>query len=227
MPETRYWPANQVAAQLEVSSSTLNRWTKEFASFLSEMVASPAAESADVRYTDEDMNMLTTIKDLLAEGFTYQQVASYLEQERQGGAEEAVKEEEGGDMYALLARDASTIAPAMAVLRDALHTMMNDHKEVILSSQQANRDLMGVVIQDNFNLKEENAKLRDRMLRLEQELAELRRGEEGHYQVIAARLGQLEKQLETREETRQAASPEELEELENRRGCLAGLLGIF
>jgi DNA-binding transcriptional MerR regulator len=234
MPETRYWPANQVAAQLEVSSSTLSRWAKEFASFLSETATHSAADSAHIRYTDEDINVLTTVKDLLAEGLAYQQVASHLEKGQQGEAEQEVKEEEkkGGDMYALVAHDASlSLAPAMTALSDTLRTVMNG-QQAILSSQQANRDLMGVVIQDNFNLKEENVKLRDRMLRLEQELAELRRGEDGQHRIVEERLRQLEKRLEAREmEMRQPAPPEErleeLEEIENRTGCLASLLGIF
>jgi DNA-binding transcriptional MerR regulator len=231
MPETRYWPANQVASQLEVSSSTLSRWSKEFASFLSEMATNPADGSADIRYTDADINVLITIKDLLAEGLTYQQVSSHLEEGQQSQAEAEVQEEEqGGDIYALVAHDAVTagLAPAMAVMRDTLRTVLNG-QQAILSSQQANRDLMGVVIQDNFNLKEENVKLRDRMLRLEQELAELKRGEDDQHQIMEERLGQLEKQLEAREvEMGQAASPEkQLEEVETHRGCLAGLLGIF
>ncbi len=228
MPEPRYWPANQVATQLEVSSSTLRRWCQEFASFLSETATNPASESEPTRYTDEDVNVLTTVKELLAEGFTYQQVASRLEKGQQSGAEEEGEEKEkSGDRYALVAHDASPpLAPAMAVMSDALHTVMNG-QQAILSSQQANRDLMGVVIQDNFNLKEENVKLRDRMLRLEQELAELKRGEEDQHRITEERLRQLEKQLEAEElEMRQPASPEEeLEEGEDRRGCLG--LGIF
>jgi len=229
MPETRYWPVNQVAAQLEVSLSTLRRWSKEFASFLSETATNPAAESEHIRYTDEDINVLTIVKDLLAEGLTYQQVAGHLEKGQPSEAEEEVKEEKGGDTYALVAHDASTsLTPVMAVLSETLRTVMNG-QQAILSSQQANRDLMGVVIQDNFNLKEENAKLRDRMLRLEQELAELKRGEDDQHRVMEERFRQLEKQLEAREvEMKQPASPEEQsEEVENRRGCLATLLGIF
>ena len=116
-------------------------------------------------------------------------------------------------------------------LSEDLALAVMNGQQAILSSQQANRDLMGVVIQDNFNLKEENVKLRDRMLRLEQELGELRRGEDGQHRIVEERLRQLEKRLEAREmEMRQPAPPEELEELEeieNRTGCLASLLGIF
>ena len=62
---------------------------------------------------------------------------------------------------------------------------------------QVNRNLLGVLIQDNFNVKEENAKLRDRVLKLEQSLNELRQ----------------EKQASPLSEQRQR-------ELETRKGCL-------
>jgi hypothetical protein len=71
-----------------------------------------------------------------------------------------------------LATTESSSVP-IAALSDGLQTIASGQK-TILDSQQVNRDLLGVVIQDNFNLKEENARLRERMLRLEQELGDSR-----------------------------------------------------
>ncbi len=72
-----------------------------------------------------------------------------------------------------------------------------DAQRAILNSQQANRDLIGVVIQDNFNLKAENHKLRDRMLTLERDLTELRRRDEARREAVEARLQAVEAAVNT------------------------------
>jgi hypothetical protein len=99
-----------------------------------------------------------------------------------------------------------------------LHTVA-DGQQLLLGSQQANRDLLSVVVQDNFNLKEENTRLRDRMLDLERELAEIRRLEGAGRQDLESRLRKLEEQV--RQQSRQpkpARKPE-------RSGCLGQLFG--
>lgn len=219
MPEARYRQLSDVSTQLKVSTSTLRRWSKEFAPFLSEAAGgealSPQSEPIH-RYTDHDLATLATIKELLAEGLTYEQVSKRLEEIQENKDEEE-------DTYALVSSEAPApaLAPAMTILSDALHSMI-DGQQAILSSQQANRDLMGVVIQDNFNLKEENIRLRDRMLRLEQELSDLRRGGEERRGALEERLRELEKQLS---EAKPVTVTEQ--EMSNRKGCLAGLMRIF
>jgi len=64
---------------------------------------------------------------------------------------------------------------------------------------QVNRNLLGVLIQDNFNLKEENTKLRDRVLKLE----------------LAVN------QLKQEREAPPPLSEEQERELESRKGCLS------
>ena len=220
MPEARYRQLSEVATQLKVSTSTLRRWSKEFAPFLSKAAGgealSPQSEPIH-RYTDHDLVTLATIKELLAEGLTYQQVSERLEETQEH------KNEEEDDTYALVSSEAPapTLAPAITILSDAVHTMV-DGQQTILSSQQANRDLMGVVIQDNFNLKEENVRLRDRMLRLEQELSDLKRTEEERRGVMEERLREVEKQLAEAKSVRVTE-----QEMSNRKGCLAGLIRIF
>ena len=56
-------------------------------------------------------------------------------------------------------------------LGDMLSAIANSQQSV-LNSQSTVREVVGVVVQDNFSLKEENRKLRDRMLELERVLAE-------------------------------------------------------
>ncbi len=83
MTEVRYRLPNEVASQLQISPSTLRRWSNEFADYLSDTAGRPQAatggQTAHRRYTDEDLEALMTIKGLLAEGQTYIQVAKRLE----------------------------------------------------------------------------------------------------------------------------------------------------
>src|SRR5690606_40696480 len=52
--------------------------------------------------------------------------------------------------------------------------------------------ILGVVVQDNFNLKDENRKLRDRMLEMERALAEYQRREETRKERMEGRMRALE-----------------------------------
>ena len=173
MTDMRYRLPNEIATQLQVSPSTLRRWSNEFSDYLSDAAGRPQApaggQTAHRRYTDEDLETLLSIKGLLAEGLTYIQVGRRLEalRLRQSAADDAVE----GEIPQVTALgpslvDTSPIAPAVTVLADTLHTVA-DGQQLLLGSQQANRDLLTVVLQDNFGLKEENANLRDRMLELE------------------------------------------------------------
>ena len=131
-----------------------------------------------------------TIKGLLAEGQTYIQVGRRLEALRlrrsdANGLDDADQTERtalGPSRFS-----ESPFAPAVTVLADTLHTVA-DGQQLFLGSQQANRDLLTVVVQDNFALKEENAKLRDRMLELERELAEIRRPDATRREAMEARI---------------------------------------
>ncbi|HEY65025.1 MAG TPA: MerR family transcriptional regulator [Caldilineae bacterium] len=184
----------EVAARLGVSTSTLRRWSQRFAEYLSPDAGEPAGsgdtDGAHRRYTDEDLATLLTIKGLLAEGFTYQQVERRLAAlRRMDGKEEVTR--------SLVAAEGSlqSLSPAISILADTLHTVA-DGQQAILNAQQANRELMGVVVQDNFNIKEENTKLRDRMLELEREMAEMRRRDDAHHAKMEARMQAVESALD-------------------------------
>lgn len=204
--ENRLRIPSQVVARLDVSASTLRRWSKEFAPFLSQTAGYPELSSdggmSHRRYTDEDLETLIIIKGLLAEGYSYRQVTKRLEATRLDEATQS-------DAYAVVAAEGEKLglAPAMSVLADTIHTVA-DGQQMLLQSQQASRDLLGVILQDNFNLKEENARLRERMLRLEREISEITRKEDERRGTVEERLLQLE-----------------LEQLEKRRGCLGQLFG--
>jgi DNA-binding transcriptional MerR regulator len=218
-PRTR--TASEVAARLEISPSTLRRWTVEFADFLSD--GAIAAESQTHLYTDADLDLLTTAKSLLSEGCTYYQAGKRLEaQHTQGDEGEralAVPESSGA---------------AFTFLSETLHTV-SDSQQLLLGSQQATRDLLGVLLQDNFSLKEENAKLRDRMLNLERELTEFRRHSARQRRQLQIRMKHLE--ADTSEGSRAAprTPPADREQVDQTssdefpdepKGCLAALLGV-
>jgi DNA-binding transcriptional MerR regulator len=235
MPDTRYRLPHEVAAQIQVSPSTLRRWSAEFADFLSETAGNPQSASGGQavhrRYSDQDLETLMTVKGLLAEGQTYIQVGKRLEALRlRQGPPPALEGEghpdEGSDVTALAPsmRESARVFPAITVLADTLHTVA-DGQQLLLGSQQANRDMMTVLLQDNFRLKEENGKLRDRMLEMERDLAEIRRQETAHRDMLEARLQQLEDQARNRPAPAATASKPAAAPAPGRRGCLGQIFG--
>jgi hypothetical protein len=69
---------------------------------------------------------------------------------------------------------------------------MIENQQAIQNSLQVNRNLQGVIIQDNFNLKEENMKLRERMQHLEKELSEARKRDAEYRLMLEQRLARVE-----------------------------------
>jgi DNA-binding transcriptional MerR regulator len=222
MTDARYRLPHEVATQLQISPSTLRRWSKEFSPFLSDAAGRPHDEeegrTSHRRYTDTDLETLMTIKGLLTEGLTYPQVIKRLEALRLRKIDATVFIEDDDSPVTTLgpSLQESTYVPAMTVLADTLHTVA-DGQQLLLGSQQANRELLTVVLQDNFNLKQENAKLRDRMLELERDLVSSRRREEAQIRTMESRLRQVEEKLRPKE-------PDPTQK--SRPGCLGRILSI-
>jgi len=195
MTESELRPPGDVAKELGISTSTLRRWAKEFHPYLSEMAGKSGADAAATahrRYTEADVDFLAEVKHLLQQGMTYDQVIRRMKGEAPAAREEAypIVPSEAG-------REGTAVGPSLVVVADALRNI-GDNQQTIQNSLQVNRNLLGVLIQDNFNLKEENSKLRDRVLKLEQAVNQFR-------------------------QERQASatlSEEQQEELESRKGCL-------
>jgi DNA-binding transcriptional MerR regulator len=201
---SRFRPPQEVAVRLEVSPATLRRWSEEFSEFLSSE-AHPGEGKQPRRYSDEDMATFITVKGLMGEGLTYEQVRQRLSEMR------ASKKPDGpGSMVA--AEPGLALAPAMTFLADTLHNVA-DSQQAVLNSQAANRELLGVVLQDNFNLKEENNRLRERMLELERQITQVRHDEEARRESFRA-------ELEARMQDMQRILM-----LQSRSGCLSGLFG--
>ena len=231
MSDTRYRLPNEVANQLQVSPSTLRRWSNEFSDYLSDMAGRPQPEAggqaAHRRYTDDDLETLMTIKGLLAEGLTYIQVGKRLEALRLRQATGDEIEEQDSSQITVLSpspQQPSAAAPAVAVLADTLHTVA-DGQQMLLGSQQANRDLLTVVLQDNFSLKEENSKLRDRMLELERDLAEIRRLDATRRETLETRLHQLEMQVHQQKTQVKQSQAKPPKDSSKRPGCLSQIFG--
>jgi DNA-binding transcriptional MerR regulator len=182
MPELNYKTAADLASELEITPLTLKDWSSEFAGFLSEAV--PSADGAR-HYTEDDTSVLQQIKDYMAAGLTFEETAEELVAAGYGRVE--VTEAEP-------ARGALTVPAAQqgfAVLTDTLRAMI-ENQQTIQNSLQVNRNLLGVIIQDNFNLKEENAKLRERMLKMEQELTDQKRRDADYRLYLEQRINRMD-----------------------------------
>jgi DNA-binding transcriptional MerR regulator len=200
---THYRQPQEMASRLEVSASTLRRWTEEFTEFLSEEARSTDAGQPH-RYTNEDLTTLITVKGLMTEGLGYDQVRQRLGEMR--------AEQGDGSGSQVASQPMLAMAPAVAFISDTLHNVA-DSQQAVLNSQAANRELLGVVLQDNFNLKEENVRLRERMLELERQMAQVGREQETRREALRA-------ELESRVQDIQ-----HMVMLQSRSGCLGGLFG--
>jgi DNA-binding transcriptional MerR regulator len=171
----------QSATDLNVSVNTLKRWAKDFAPFLSPS-GPVSGDGSSRRFSDEDLAVLRRVKEQLAGGASTEEVVEQLHAEGRG---ETVA-------TALATREgASGQSVGFVVLTDTLRAMI-DNQQALQNSLQVNRNLQGVIIQDNFNLKEENMKLRERMLHLEQELGELRKRDADYRLMLEQRLARVE-----------------------------------
>jgi DNA-binding transcriptional MerR regulator len=173
-----------VAGELQISLDQLRRWTKDFGAQLS----ATAIGSGYFRYTAGDVHRLRMVRDLLEQGKTTDEVTSHLAPDLSDEQPAAA----GVPPQSVVIHPDEVNAPAASlVLREVLSGFAAG-QEAILNSQQANRNLMGVVIQDNFSLKEENARLRERMMRLEQELNEIKRQQIEYRAQIEQRFRRME-----------------------------------
>lgn len=171
----------QSATELNVSVNTLKRWTKDFAPFLSPS-GPVSGDGTGRRFTDEDVTVLRRVKEQLAGGASTEEVVEQLHAEGRGetvASTLAVREGMNGQSVGFV------------VLTDTLRAMI-ENQQALQNSLQVNRNLQGVIIQDNFNLKEENMNLRERMQHLEQELEELRKRDSDYRLMLEQRLARVE-----------------------------------
>jgi DNA-binding transcriptional MerR regulator len=234
-----------VTQELDISSATLRRWAEEFVDFLSSE-ASSAQGKSHRRYTDQDVQTLQVIKALLNDGLTYEQVRQQLAVHLAVSSEQFAPEpgsdegfEEPFDMEerkpdleeeskALITSNGNE-SPAIAFLTNTL-TTLSDTQQSILNSQAANRELLGVLIQDNFNLKEENNRLRERILEIERSLAQSRQEDEWRRESIRqeldTKIGSVQQMAAEAMRTAHEVEMPEIKAIKSKPGCLGSLLGL-
>ncbi len=183
MPDTNYKTTTEIASELAVSPQTLKNWTKEFAPFFS---APGASADGSRRYTDEDEAVLKQIKDHLAAGLTFEETAEEL---RNAGYADVLEGEQSRGPLSI-----TSAQQGFSVLTDTLRAMI-ENQQTIQNSLQVNRNLLGVIIQDNFNLKEENSKLRERMLKLEHELSDVKKRDSDYRLYLEQRINRMDAAL--------------------------------
>ncbi len=179
IPEQVSFTFAEVASHLHLSPDTLQRLSRRFARYLGVRVD----EEEEPRFTSADVAALVTVQKLLAQGYDDEQISRYLTPPLQV------------DGANLPARSVASLAVGAQEFPEAVNNLLNTiarSQQAVLNGQSAVRDMLGVVVQDNFNLKDENRKLRERMLELERVLAEYQRREETRKERMESRLRALE-----------------------------------
>lgn len=230
-----------MARELDISPAMLHRWSEEFKGYLSsEANAEPGRGHR--RYNDSDLNTLREVKVLIDEGLNYEQVRMTLngtapfavepddimQSAVEDLAEPPAAAKDNEDDAALVASSGAE-SPALAFLTNTLATL-SDSQKSILNSQAANRELLGVLLQDNFNLKEENNRLRERILEVERDVAQTRQEDEWRRETLRQELeakitavGRLASQAMN---TASSIEVPEVKTVENKNpGCLGFLFG--
>jgi len=167
----------EVANHLRIDRAMLRDWNQRFARLLSS-----EATGEEAQYSTADVAALVTVQKLLDQGFSDEQVTQFLTPKR-------IEITKAEPLAVVHPNDNALAMPQ--VVNDVISTIANS-QQTLLSSQAAVREIVGVVVQDNFNLKDENRKLRDRMLEMERALAEYQRREETRKERMESRIRALE-----------------------------------
>lgn len=196
------------ANSLSVSPTVLNRWLDEFGEFFLE----DKEDSVDAAMLSEaDISTLEGIKKALNDGHSFEQVRQLLRNKNE-------HEETPVSPDVLSSESNETAITTLGYFSEIVDELHKGQLSV-LNSQSANRELMGVLIQDNFNLKEENQRLRERMLDVERRLSQIQRDE-------ITRREHLRVEIESKlSEIRMQVLRNPVTVLQERTGCLSGLLG--
>ena len=170
-----------VARHLDIPVDSLQRLRRRFGRYLGQ-----EATGAEPVFSNADVASIVTIQKLLAQGYDDEQIDEHLTPLHTDG-------EPPFDFPTdvLPYKDPEGASGLPQIVGDVLNTIVNS-QQAVLNGQSGMREMMGVVVQDNFNLKDENRKLRDRMLEMERALGEYQRREETRKDRLAGRLRALE-----------------------------------
>ncbi len=195
----------EAAQRLGIPASTLRRWSRRFAPFLSPYAngqRDAGGTRGHRRYTPQDVAVLAQCKALLSQGLTLEQVAEKLatdfepevmvvegevtEGGNMDGGQEGLQAPETGEMVS---------EPGAVELGRMLVQMLSTlsgSQQMLLTGQQTERELLGIVVQDNLNLKEENRRLRERIVETERRIFEMKREMERYRDEERERMRQME-----------------------------------
>jgi hypothetical protein len=182
---TATFTSTEVANHLNVSPETVLRLSQRFAHYLGEH-----SVAEDPYFTNADVAALITVQKLLSQGYADHEINSLL---TPTGMEATVAPPPTSLALASDRRKEEVVDPTglPKPVSDVLATIATS-QQAVLNIQSTVRDMLGVVVQDNFNLKDENRKLRERMLELERVLAEYQRREETRKERVESRLRAVE-----------------------------------
>ena len=197
----------EVSRELGVSPSTLRRWSQQFGGFLSPEAGNPGPQAAGKtthrRYGSDDVETLQRVRQLMQQGLTVDEVRTQLAD----GSAPAPAAEPDPDVEApaaeLISTEGQTLVldagpadePDIGQLVADTLSSLSDSQKIILGGQQTARQLLGVLLQDNFNLKEENVRLRERMVDTERRVFEMKRELDANRSVERERMRQMEAHL--------------------------------
>lgn len=172
----------QVAAELDISPATLRRLSERFATWLSAEAGTPGKHQNGRHhartFTDADVTLLRVIQRLRQKGASEEEVEQHL-QEVQNTPPTALAVVDQGSTEEVMTRTAA------AALGQALNQLSE--------TQQAQRELLSVVLADAMGLKEENERLRKRLRVMEEEMARLKESDWNHRLTLEERMNQLER----------------------------------
>jgi DNA-binding transcriptional MerR regulator len=186
-----FYSLAEVAGHLQIAPETLRQWNQRFTQFLG-----VEAIATIPRYTSADIAVLLTVQKYLDQGVADEEVRSRLIPKRiipQPPTSTALAPttthalNPGGSL-------GDGNLPFPQVVADLLNTIAHSQQSV-LTGQSTVREVVNVVVQDNFNLKDENRKLRDRLLELERVFAEYQRREETRKERLEGRVRALEQTM--------------------------------
>jgi flagellar capping protein FliD len=180
-PQEVVFSLDEAADHLDVSGGALHRLSARFSRYLS------ARASDDIpSFTSADIVALVAVQKLIAQGYSDDEIREHLTPLRSNN--------HSGKPNAALASPFEKEEPdpePVPGVEEILKTIISN-QQAILNSQATLREMVNVVVQDNFSLKDENRKLRDRMLEIERVIAEYQRREETRKERIEHRLRALE-----------------------------------
>lgn len=180
----------QVAADLNISPVQLKKLTDRFARLLSSEATDPNTlengRKATRGYTDADLATLNAILELQEQGMSDEVLEQHLLN---------IPDETETPMAIVSNRDYDGFLPpqaAAAAIGQALQ-QISDTQQALLNSQQSQRDLLSVVINDAMALKDENDRLRKRLRTMEEELSRIKESEMNYRLSLEERLNRVER----------------------------------